>query len=363
MADPIRITFREGVEHFIEAQNQSPPPLGKSIPEKTQRIILGVVLVAALAFAFGQEYRRGVQPGILLLTLGAVMLTLAFWYWVFKKIGLLKPTRIYDYQWTNRDRERLEKVYRKHTGRADLQVTYVFDDSGFTVSPEQVPSKNYSWSTIVRAIERPKGLFIYVRSWMYLWIPKAAFASPEDYRAVLALVAAKVKRWEKLNLEGMAYVALGSNLGRSVEILHEAVTWMRQLSEQPFLKSSLWQTSPVDCPPGSPMFVNAVVALTPPAGETPESLLPKLQRIEKNFGRAPKRVLNEPRPLDLDLIAFGSEVRNSPDLVLPHPRAHMRRFVLQPLSEIAPDLLLPGQSKTVFQLLKELPPGETVIRA
>jgi len=70
--------------------------------------------------------------------------------------------------------------------------------------------------------------------------------------------------------------------------------------------------------------------------------------------------LNEARPLDLDLIAFGGEVRTSRELTLPHPRAHSRRFVLQPLSEIAPDLLLPGQAKPVRQLLSELAGKEMV---
>jgi 2-amino-4-hydroxy-6-hydroxymethyldihydropteridine diphosphokinase len=84
--------------------------------------------------------------------------------------------------------------------------------------------------------------------------------------------------------------------------------------------------------------------------------------LEVEFGRQPKLILNEPRPLDLDLIAFGGETRNSPKLVLPHPRAHLRRFVLQPLSEIAPELILPGQSKTVVQLLAKLPADETVTR-
>ncbi len=132
------------------------------------------------------------------------------------------------------------------------------------------------------------------------------------------------------------------------------------LSEQPLLRSSLWQTAPVDCPPGSSPFVNAVVGLVPREGETPESLLARLREQEKEFGRGPKRVLNEPRPLDLDLIAFADETRATKELTLPHPRAHQRRFVLQPLSEIAPDLVLPGQTKTVAQLLRALPPGESV---
>jgi 2-amino-4-hydroxy-6-hydroxymethyldihydropteridine diphosphokinase len=136
--------------------------------------------------------------------------------------------------------------------------------------------------------------------------------------------------------------------------------WLEELSDRPLLRSSLWQTTPVDCPPGSPAFVNAVVGLTPRAGETPETLLTKLQALEKEFGRRPKKVLNEARPLDLDLIAFAGEVRHGDFLVLPHPRAHERRFVLQPLAEISPDLILPGQRRTAAELLEMLPAGESV---
>ena len=124
------------------------------------------------------------------------------------------------------------------------------------------------------------------------------------------------------------------------------------------LKSSLWETSPVDCPPGSRAFVNAVVGFTPRTGETPESLLAKLQALEMEFGRRPKQVVNEARPMDLDLITFGQERRCQEGLILPHPRAQERRFVLQPLSEIAPDLVLPGQSQSVAQLLAQLPPDQ-----
>ena len=137
---------------------------------------------------------------------------------------------------------------------------------------------------------------------------------------------------------------------------------LQKLSDRPLLKSSLWQTTPVNCPPNSPLFVNAVVGLTPQKSETAESLLQKLRTLEKEFGRASKKVLNDPRPLDLDLIAFGAEIRNQQELVLPHPRAHLRRFVLQPLGEIAPDLILPGQNKTVSQLLAELRGEEIVTR-
>jgi 2-amino-4-hydroxy-6-hydroxymethyldihydropteridine diphosphokinase len=159
-----------------------------------------------------------------------------------------------------------------------------------------------------------------------------------------------------------AFVALGSNLGDSRRIILEAMARLQKFSGRPLLKSSLWQTMPVNCPPGSPLFVNAVAGFAPQKNETPESLLQKLRALEKEFGRPPKKALNEPRSLDLDLIAFGTETRNSPGLILPHPRAHLRRFVLQPLSEIAPDFILPGQSKTVSQLLAELPDAEIVAR-
>ncbi len=161
-------------------------------------------------------------------------------------------------------------------------------------------------------------------------------------------------------IETWAFVALGSNLGNAPENILKALRQLQQFSEQPLLQSSMWRTAPVDCPPGSPTFVNAAAGLAPREGETPESLLAKLQVMEKKFGRQPKKVLNEPRILDLDLITFGNERRATQTLTLPHPRAHLRRFVLQPLSEIAPELVLLGQSETVSQLLQSLPPDATM---
>ena len=157
-------------------------------------------------------------------------------------------------------------------------------------------------------------------------------------------------------------MALGSNLGDSPAIVREAMERLRGLAHSGFIASSLWQSSPVDCPPGSPPFINAVVLLTPLPGETPESLLDQLQSIEQEFGRRPKLVLNEPRPLDLDLIAFGMETRSTSRLNLPHPRAHLRRFVLEPLNEIAPGLVLPGQTKPVIELLAALQSDEHLMR-
>jgi 2-amino-4-hydroxy-6-hydroxymethyldihydropteridine diphosphokinase len=153
----------------------------------------------------------------------------------------------------------------------------------------------------------------------------------------------------------VALITLGSNLGDSVAHVQRAFVRLRDLAGGEFRHSSLWRSTPVDCPPGSPEFINAAAAFTVLDDETPESLLTKLRAMEKELGRQPKKILNEPRILDLDLIAFGNEERHTADLILPHPRAHTRRFVLAPLAEIVPDFRLPGSKWTIRELLAQAP--------
>jgi 2-amino-4-hydroxy-6-hydroxymethyldihydropteridine diphosphokinase len=160
----------------------------------------------------------------------------------------------------------------------------------------------------------------------------------------------------------MAFVALGSNLGDSANLVRRAFDRLQTLSAQPLLRSSLWRSAPVDCPPGSPPYVNAVAGLRPRTEETPQSLLRQLHVLEEEFGRRRSGVPNEPRLLDLDLIAFGVRTLSLPGLVLPHPRVHLRRFVLQPLAEIAPEFVLPGQIRNAKELLGELSTKEIVER-
>jgi 2-amino-4-hydroxy-6-hydroxymethyldihydropteridine diphosphokinase len=163
-------------------------------------------------------------------------------------------------------------------------------------------------------------------------------------------------------LSNTTYIALGSNLGDSVVQIQNAFCELQIFSRSSLACSSLWRSEPIGCPPDSPDFINAVVEIEPLEGETPESLLTKLQALEVKFGRKPKERLNEPRSLDLDIIAFGDEARETPQLTLPHPRWHQRRFVLEPLSEIAPDAILPGQSQPVIQLLAKLDTREVLVR-
>jgi 2-amino-4-hydroxy-6-hydroxymethyldihydropteridine diphosphokinase len=165
-----------------------------------------------------------------------------------------------------------------------------------------------------------------------------------------------------MKMEPLAFIALGSNQGDSRQTLSQAMDRLQNLSKEPLLRSSLWKTSPVDCPPGSPPFMNAVVGLRPREGETPETILSQLQSLEREFGRGPRTAVNEPRVLDLDLLAVGAHTRQTEALRLPHPRAHQRRFVLAPLAEIAPDFVIPGQTQPVHVLLDDLDSSEVVLK-
>ena len=160
----------------------------------------------------------------------------------------------------------------------------------------------------------------------------------------------------------MAFVALGGILGDAAATLREAAAEIAGWSSARELGSSLWRTEPVDCPPGSPSFLNAALGLQPKPGATPESLLDDLLALEARLGRTRSGLANAPRVIDLDLIAFGIETRATPTLTLPHPRAHQRAFVLAPLAEITPGLVLPGQQKTVTELLATVGQAGEVVK-
>lgn len=147
-------------------------------------------------------------------------------------------------------------------------------------------------------------------------------------------------------------VAVGANLGTPAAAVEAAIERLRTLAAGGFKASSRYRSAPVDCPPGSPMFVNAAVVFEVGEGSTPEQLLRALQALEAEFGRAAVRERNSPRPIDLDLILFGAQQRSDDWLTLPHPRAHLRRFVLEPAAEIAPDWRWPGVGERIDALLQ-----------
>jgi 2-amino-4-hydroxy-6-hydroxymethyldihydropteridine diphosphokinase len=160
----------------------------------------------------------------------------------------------------------------------------------------------------------------------------------------------------------MVLIGVGSNRGDSVAIVVAAMDRLAAFADGPLRRSSLWQTSPVDCPPGSAPFINAAVAFAPRPDLTPEALLTGLKALELEYGRIAAPVRNAPRELDLDLLLFGDEVREREDFVLPHPRAVNRRFVLAPAAEVLPDRVWPGTGWTLQLLLDRLVSDEQVRR-
>jgi 2-amino-4-hydroxy-6-hydroxymethyldihydropteridine diphosphokinase len=150
-----------------------------------------------------------------------------------------------------------------------------------------------------------------------------------------------------------AGIALGSNLGDRSALLLDAIAHLKAIHEGgTFLASTLHETDPVDCPPGSPCFLNGVVELE--TSLHPVALLAKLQNLEHSSGRARQHERNAPRTLDLDLLYCDEMTLHHDALELPHPRITERPFVLAPLTEIRPDLRLPGWSMTCAEYLSQI---------
>jgi len=149
-------------------------------------------------------------------------------------------------------------------------------------------------------------------------------------------------------------IALGSNLGDRLANFtagREAVLRVPGVSA-PMLQSRVYETEPVGTGPDAGPFLNAVMEIE--FTGDPFALLTALRSIESALGRPTRYPRNAPRTLDLDILYAGDLVLNETALILPHPRLHLRRFVLAPLNDIRPGLRLPGQSHTVAELLTHL---------
>lgn len=134
------------------------------------------------------------------------------------------------------------------------------------------------------------------------------------------------------------FIGLGANLGDAVGTLRQAVEMLRVRPDvQVVALSSLYRSAPVDA--GGPDYVNAVAELR--TALAPEDLLAVLLQIEQQHGRE-RPYRHAPRTLDLDLLLYGDRQLDTPSLTLPHPRMHLRAFVLEPLAELAPALRIPG---------------------
>lgn len=155
----------------------------------------------------------------------------------------------------------------------------------------------------------------------------------------------------------LAYLSLGSNIGERSDHLREAIERIGAHGRV-LAASSFYETEPVEVTDQG-WFLNCALLLETP--ESPAQLMSSLLAIERQMGR--RRVQKKgPRTIDIDILLLGGMIVNSPEVTIPHTAMASRRFVLEPLAEIAPDARHPVLKKSVRELLDGLPPGQTVRR-
>ena len=157
-----------------------------------------------------------------------------------------------------------------------------------------------------------------------------------------------------------AYLALGSNLGDRAALIEQAMALLEQAGVRVRRRSALYETEPVGMSPGR-WFLNCVLEIE--TERMPLGLLHLLKRIERQLGRRPVSGRQpEARRIDIDILIYGEQVVRAPELTLPHPRLHERRFVLEPLRELAPEWRHPITRQTAGEMLSTLADGGAVRR-
>lgn len=147
-------------------------------------------------------------------------------------------------------------------------------------------------------------------------------------------------------------LGLGSNMGRRERNITAALQALETTRDVEVARvSSLYETEPVGGPEDQPRYLNAAAHLR--TALPPERILAVCRHIEDTLGRK-RDIPWGPRTIDLDILCYGAEIRSTPELMIPHPMMHERRFVLEPLAEIVPDFVHPAMQQTIRDLYEEL---------
>jgi len=156
-------------------------------------------------------------------------------------------------------------------------------------------------------------------------------------------------------VQKIVYLSLGSNLGDRVANLRAAIEKLKEVGDVVAV-SSFYEAEPVEVT-AQPWFLNCAVKFE--TEKMPRQLISAILALEQSMGRQRKQQRG-PRTIDIDILFFGSSIIEIPSLTVPHPHLHERRFVLEPLAEIAPDVRHPVLKRSIRELREGLPPGQTV---
>ncbi len=156
-------------------------------------------------------------------------------------------------------------------------------------------------------------------------------------------------------MQDRVYLSLGSNVGDREDHLRGAITRLESIARV-ISVSSFYETEPMEVT-NQPWFLNCAVKVE--TTKMPKQLMAAILEMEREMGRL-RTMKKGPRTIDIDILLFGDAVVDSPEVTIPHPAMHERRFVLEPLAEIAPEARHPVFKKTVSEMLDALPGGQTV---